>query len=153
MGIHVKEQRVSILLAHFPTDIKSIISFSLISKSNCPQFLPSLVCLCFSIMFQILVIACKILETDSTHFFPLQSFLFPWLSWIVLFQRLLLFFLSNASLESLFPIKSFPKGGILFVCFWIYCLLWEGRDSCKAKWIRISVIVLGLAPLPSSVSL
>lgn len=25
MGIHVKEQRVSILLAHFPTDIKSII--------------------------------------------------------------------------------------------------------------------------------
>lgn len=116
-------------------------SFSLISKSNCPQFLPSLVCLCFSIMFQILVIACKILEIDITHFFSLRSFLFPWPRWIVLFEWLLSFSPSNASQGLPFPLKSFSKGGILFVCFCIYCLPSGGRDSCKAKWIRTPVIV------------
>lgn len=136
MGIHVKEQRVLILLAHFPTDLKSIISLSsLISKSNCPQFLPSLVCLCFSITFQILAIACNVLETDTTHFFSLQSFLSPWPHRTVLCQWLLSFFPSNSSQESLFP----KVGFCLFCC--IYFLPSESQDSCKSKWIRTPGIV------------
>lgn len=46
------------------------------SKSNHPQFFPSLACLGLGTMFHTLAIACKVLETTqlSLLFFPLLSF-------------------------------------------------------------------------------
>lgn len=100
----------------FPHRLKECnFTFSLISKSNCPQFLPSLVCLCFSIMFQILAIARKISETNTTLISFLSSLFFSCGSAKLYFSDHFYFFPSNTSQGSLLPIKSFPKCGTLFV--------------------------------------
>lgn len=114
-----------------------IFTFFLISKSDYPQHLPSLICLCFSIVFQILAFACKVLETNTSLFYFLSSLSFS-LSlaklryfkghFCVFFFPLMLpvghHSLSNHSSKVVF----------FFVLFCFFCCLSSGsRNSCKAK--------------------
>lgn len=108
-----------------------IFTFFLISKSDYPQHLPSLICLCFSIVFQILAIACKVLETNTSLFYFLSSLSFSLsLAKLRYFKGhfCVFFFPSNASSGSPLTIKSLLKGGFLF-CFVLLCLLFLLRQQ------------------------
>lgn len=151
MDAHVKEQRMLILFAHFITEWKPIISLSSSFQSQVRLiFFPSLVCLCFSIIFHILVFACKVLETDPTltslfpyHSFPLAQSDCTISTATFIFSPLMLWegghFLSNHS----------PKVWVFlvfFVCLFIFFFLKsidfpQEADSCRAKWIRTLVIL------------